>query len=96
MAAQSKHQKACTVYPELFHRTFSVGDRHPFLKVPRSDRTRRRLVRQILRELYKQDGPRGFPDEIVLRQVNERLANQGLKPISQSTMRRARAEEYGW
>ena len=70
------------------------GHLHP--AVPRVDRTRRALVRRVLRELYKEEGPRGYPDEIVLRAVNDRLGDLGLKPVSQSTMRRARRDEYGW
>ncbi len=64
--------------------------------VPRENRTRRALVRQILRRLYDANGPIGYSDETVQRAVNVELAERKATPVSPSTMRRARNEEYGW
>jgi hypothetical protein len=96
MKDASKKQKACTVYPELFRLALGAEHRYSFPMVPRSDRTRRTLVRRILRELYEKDGPRGYSDKDVLEVVNAKLGQRGAGSISQSTMRRARRDEYGW
>jgi hypothetical protein len=77
-------------------RTFDELFRRGSVPTPKADRTRRALVRQILGELHGDEGPLGYPDEIVLRAISEKLRSRSVNPISNSTMRRARREKYGW
>ena len=110
MPADKKYSQACSdflnrlsdaadgdsrSFDDLFKRGHQLRREHQ-RKPDKADRTRRALVRGILRELYGEDGPRGYPDDSVLSAINQKLGIRGLKPISKSTMRRARREQYGW
>ena len=71
------------------------SEKPPIIPLAKADRTKRAVVRRVMRELFPK-GPVGFTNKLQLRRVNDQMKKEDRQEVSMSTLRRAREEEFGW